>query len=197
VRALLLSGFGTDWGEFDFTGHNGLLETVRSLEIPTLGICGGHQFLGWAFGAPWGPLGPLDPGEADAHPDIAPGMRKEMGKLRVQLVAEDPLFAGLSEQPVVDLGHYWQLLEVPTGWRLLASSPICRVQAMRHPERPLYGTQFHPHFFDEQHQDGKQILDNFFQIAGIVPQAEEVAQMTAWRRYLDMVAQRQPQGRIS
>ncbi|MCX8182985.1 MAG: hypothetical protein N3F08_00990 [Crenarchaeota archaeon] len=47
----------------------------------------------------------------------------------------------------------------------MASTEECRIQVMKHRERPLYGVQFHPQIFDEEHPDGRKILENFFKIA--------------------------------
>ncbi|MEM2936517.1 MAG: hypothetical protein QW231_05010 [Candidatus Bathyarchaeia archaeon] len=42
---------------------------------------------------------------------------------------------------------------------------IIDIQAVKHKKRPLYGVQFHPQIYTEEHPDGKKILENFFRIA--------------------------------
>ena len=37
-----------------------------------------------------------------------------------------------------------QVVEVPGGFGLIATSDYCRVQAMQHESLPIYGVQFHP-----------------------------------------------------
>jgi GMP synthase (glutamine-hydrolysing) len=44
---------------------------------------------------------------------------------------------------------------------LLASGDHCRIEAMRHRTRPLYGTQFHPEACAEPFLHGKRLLANF------------------------------------
>lgn len=40
---------------------------------------------------------------------------------------------------------------------------------IKHRDRLLYGTQFHPEAYDEAHLDGKKLLQNFFRLAGVLP----------------------------
>jgi GMP synthase (glutamine-hydrolysing) len=61
--------------------------------------------------------------------------------------------------------HYCEVRELPPGFTLLATNDNCRVQAMRHPERPLYGTQFHPEGYTDYYADGQQLLRNFFALS--------------------------------
>jgi len=56
---------------------------------------------------------------------------------------------------------------MPKGFMNMASTTECRVQAIKHRQKPIYGTQFHPESYDDQHQDGKTVLNNFFRIARI------------------------------
>jgi GMP synthase-like glutamine amidotransferase len=182
VRALMLGGSTVDWHDFDLHQFDPLADAIRTGEFPTIAFCGGHQWLGHAHGSQWGPVGRLAPGEADPAPQMAPGWRKEVGFMPVDTLEDDPLFAGLPTAPVMYQSHYWHLHDVPVGWRLLATRPTCRVQAMRHPDLPIYGTQFHPEQYDSAHTDGITLLRNFFAMAGIAPRDGEIAQMTRWFR---------------
>ncbi len=42
--------------------------------------------------------------------------------------------------------------ELPDGFRTTASNETCQIQAMQQKGRRLYGVQFHPELFDEQHR---------------------------------------------
>ena len=57
--------------------------------------------------------------------------------------------------------HYCEVKKLPKGFELLASSDHCRIEAMRHKHKPLYGTQFHPEAYDEPFLHGKRLLENF------------------------------------
>lgn len=41
------------------------------------------------------------------------------------------------------------------------------MEAIRHKEKPLYGTQFHPERYDQDHRDGETLLLNFLRVAGL------------------------------
>jgi GMP synthase-like glutamine amidotransferase len=165
VRAVVISGHSTLIDDYDPRDLAPLVEIIRETSMPLLGLCGGHQLIGLAFGEQPAPMGPLAPGEHDPKPDLAPGMRKEWGPFRVRISGQDPLFDGLGETVVVEQRHFWELKTVPPGFVRLAGSEACPVQAMRHSSRPLYGVQFHPELYSELHPDGRAILANFFRLA--------------------------------
>ncbi len=163
--AMVISGNTADWSEYDFATLAGLRETIRAAPIPILGICGGHQLIGHAHGAHWGPLGPVRDGVIDPDPRFAPGLRKERGYLPIDVDRSSPMFQGLSDAPVVFQSRYWHLTGVPLGFAACASSLDSPIQAIARQDRPVYGVQFHPERYDDEHRDGEAILQNFFAIA--------------------------------
>jgi GMP synthase-like glutamine amidotransferase len=167
VRAIVVSGHSTLIDDYDPRSLAPLVEIIRETSAPLLGLCGGHQLIGLAFGASAAPMGRLAPGEADPHPDLAPGMRKEWGPYPVRLSRRDPLFEGLGERVIVEQRHFWELKSVPAGFVHLATSDACLIQAIRHQSRPLYGVQFHPERYTDVHPDGQAMLANFFRLAGL------------------------------
>jgi acetyl esterase/lipase/GMP synthase-like glutamine amidotransferase len=138
---------------------------IRSTRIPILGLCGGCQLIGSAYGARTTPMRKLHAGESDPNSKYHPGQFKEWGFLPVEIVKTDPLFAGLPSQIEVREMHAFQMADPPTGFDLLASTTECRVQAIKHRERILYGVQFHPEAYDAEHPHGQTLLANFFRIA--------------------------------
>src|SRR5262245_39434012 len=164
ARAVIISGHSTLIDDYEPRDLAPLVELIHETSRPMLGLCGGHQLIGLTFGGRAAALGPLAPGERDPNPDVAPGMRKEWGPCRVEISADDPLFAGLDATVVVEQRHYWEVKGVPAGFVPLASSAACAIQAIRHEHRPLYGVQFHPEKYSEQHPDGRAILVNFFRL---------------------------------
>lgn len=166
VKAIAISGNTTDWEFYDFTTFAPLFEIIQSGTMPVIGLCGGHQLIGLAYHAQCGPLRKLRPGEAEIG-DFAPGWFKEVGYLPVTVIQEDPLFAGLGKQPVFFESHYWEIKELPPEFECLASTEECKIQAMRHRQFPIFGTQFHPEVNSAENRDGRKLLANFFTIAGV------------------------------
>jgi GMP synthase (glutamine-hydrolysing) len=175
VRAVVLSGHSTLIDDYDRRQLAPLLGLIRETSTPLLGLCGGHQLIGLAFGATPAPMGRLASGEIDPNPDLAPGMRKEWGASRVCISTRDLLFAGLGDTVVVEQRHFWELKALPAGFVQLAASDACPIQAIRHESRPLYGVQFHPERYSELHPDGRTILANFFRLIGPTARRSETA----------------------
>lgn len=185
VRALILSGNVTDWDAYDPADLQPLREIVRDGSLPILGLCGGLQFIAMAHGAAVGPIRELESGEPDPDDSYASGYFKEWGFTRLRVVKPDPLFDRL-ESPVFLEAHYWEVKSVPEGFDLLASTDVCRVQALRRRGTLVYGTQFHPEAYitKPSHRDnclvklvypagytatqpaGHRLLANFFRTTG-------------------------------
>jgi GMP synthase (glutamine-hydrolysing) len=121
-----------------------LSEFVRRLEVPTLGICFGHQLLGVLTGARVGSKTMLEGWET------------------VRILRPARLFKGMGGEVRVLESHreFLSLDSVAAaGWQVLADSGSCPVEAMRHIELPLYGVQFHP---ERSGENGRQVVGNFY-----------------------------------
>ena len=108
------------------------LARVVEADIPTLGICYGHQLLAHALGGVVG---------------RTPGGR-ESGTVEVRFLPEatlDPLLTGLGESAPLNTSHGQSVLEPPQGAVILAASPQDPNHAMRVAPR-AWGLQFHPEF---------------------------------------------------
>ena len=187
VRAVVISGNATAFDAYGSEPFAAMQQIIRAAEQPIIGFCGGHQLIALTHGAEVGPIRRLRAGEPDQTDLSGPGYLKEWGFTPVTRVAEDPLFEGLGPTPTFLEMHYWEAKQVPEGFRLLASTENCRVQAMRRVDRLVYGTQFHPEAFTEWPQDdrnemvntvylqgyagvapdGRTLLGNFFRLAGV------------------------------
>jgi len=174
IRALVISGCTADWSEYSEADLAEMYHIIQAADLPILGLCGGHQLIALAYGTPVGLMRRLEEGEEDVCPDLGPGYHKEWGFTPVRLLKADPIFEGLGEEPVFFQAHYWEVKEVPPGFELLASTDVCRIQAIRHVGRLVYGTQFHPEYCyfskeeEKEYDDGRKLLANFFRMAGIL-----------------------------
>lgn len=170
VKALIITMMDRSVDD-EFTGR--LLALIRATEIPTIGFCGGHQLIARAYGSRESQMRRLKAGEKDPRPAYHPGWFKEWSFTPVKIVKPDPLFDGFRDEAVVREYHAFEVKKLPPEFELLASSDECRIQAMKHKTKRMYGTQFHPEHFDDQHPDGERIVANFFTIAGLRKKAPE------------------------
>lgn len=83
----------------------------------------------------------------------------------MQILQPDPLFKGCKPVIYVQEFHSWEVKELSRELQLLASSSTCKIQAFKHHQKCIYGTQFHPEISSKHYPDGKQIVSNFFRIA--------------------------------
>lgn len=144
-----------------------MAELVKLTSKPFIGFCGGHHFVYLTYGGKSGVIRKLQPGERDPAPKYYPGYYKEWDFMPVRVVKRDPLFDGLPDEIIVPQRHYAECKQLPPEFELLASSAECKVQAIKHRQRPVYSTQFHPEMYDDEHSHGKLLLQNFFRLAGI------------------------------
>ncbi|MCI4336780.1 MAG: GMP synthase subunit A [Thermoplasmata archaeon] len=136
--ALSLEGSDTPLGRVS--------EWINTIDVPVLGICVGHQYLARQFGG-----------------TVRHSGQPEFGRVQVSVDAPDhPLFAGLPATFQVWESHNDDVIRLPEGWRGLAHSASCPVQAMAHPTRPIMGLQFHPEV--EHTEGGREIFRHFIDL---------------------------------
>jgi GMP synthase (glutamine-hydrolysing) len=155
---IILSGQSHPWDKYSSESLGGVFEVIKKAAQPILGVCGGHQQIALAFGAPVGLMGRDEPGEGYE------GAKRERGFFPVQLKKANGLFKNLPSTITVWHSHFDEVKQIPKGFHVTASNRTCQIQAMQHDRRPLFGVQFHPELFDNEHQDGRQALDNFLQM---------------------------------
>ena len=129
-------------------GYKNEVDFMKSTQKPVLGICFGHQLLAIAFGA-----------------EVMGMDKKVEGYYMVQRISDNEIFEGLRERFLVCESHQEMVADIPFDFELLAGSPNCPVEVMRHDRLPIFGVQFHPERFDDKHPAGRNILENFFKLA--------------------------------
>jgi anthranilate synthase component 2 len=123
------------------------IEYVATLgtEIPTLGVCLGHQAITEAFGG---------------KVDLAPEPRH--GKTSTITHDGEGLFAGLENPFIATRYHSLASVSLPPALEACAWSLEDEViQGIRHVELPITGVQFHPESI--MTTQGKELLRNFLE----------------------------------
>lgn len=114
-------------------------------EIPTLGVCLGHQAICLAYGG-----------------KVTYASRLMHGKQSMtRFDAECPLFAGVPEEAPVARYHSLAAEEssLPECLKVTARTTEGEIMAVMHREAPIFGVQFHPESILTP--DGRQMLSNF------------------------------------
>lgn len=125
---------------------------VRVLEsgVPVLGICYGLQIMTKKLGG-----------------EVKRSERKEYGRTYIKLEKENDIFKGLKRgngRLQVWMSHGDSVEKMPPGFVKLASSENTPYAAVYHPQRRLYGLQFHP---EVSHTPcGRDIIRNFLEVCG-------------------------------
>ncbi len=122
---------------------------VFELGVPVLGICYGMQTMAAQLGGRVEGSREREFGHADLHPcgsgALLEGIEDESG----------PDGARLD----VWMSHGDRVLEMPPGFRLMASTGNCPIAAIADDDRRFYGVQFHPEVTHTSR--GQEILDRF------------------------------------
>jgi GMP synthase (glutamine-hydrolysing) len=147
ATAIVLSGSTAAWSERDPAELARLGDAVRDAGRPVLGICAGMQ------------LQALFAGGA-----LAPAARAEHGFLPIDVHDTTDLLRHWPDEVVVFQDHTDEITVLPDGFRVLASSKDCRIQAIADAERRWWGTQFHPEESNVEHPAGREVLETFFSL---------------------------------
>ncbi len=149
ASSIVLSGSSAPWSVRDPGELNRLGEAILAASRPVLGICAGMQLQARFAGGTLGPYG-----------------SSEHGFLPIQIHDGADLLRGLPAEVVVFQDHDHEIATLPAGFRVLAASAECAIQAFADPERRWWGTQFHPEEFRPEHPAGEQVLRTFFALIG-------------------------------
>lgn len=144
IDGLVLSGGAPRIGIETNLGN--CAEYLEKANFPVLGICAGHQYMARFFGG-------------NAKPSKVP----EFGKIELTLLSKDnELFDGVPGKSIVWESHNDEVAVLPKDFEILGESENCKIQAMKHKNKPFYGLQFHPEV--EHTEYGEQIFKNFVKI---------------------------------
>jgi GMP synthase (glutamine-hydrolysing) len=156
---IILSGQSHPWNRYSSESLAGIFYVIRNAAKPILGVCGGQQQIALAFGAPVGLIERAAPGEGYE------GAFRERGFCSVNLESDtDGIFSGLPETITVWESHCDEVKALPADFVCTAANQVSDIQAMQHTSLPLFGVQFHPELFDDEHPHGRTILENFLKL---------------------------------
>jgi GMP synthase-like glutamine amidotransferase len=181
--AIVLSGTLRDFDYYQQSILDDFGHFVRETKIPVLAICGGHQLVGLSFGARVVTLDKLE-----QHEQRLERPHEYQYRFIRIIDPEDPIFKNINcsdqETPARILrvwqNHGLQLDRVPEGFKLLATSYLCRNQMMvkRSDGQLIYTVQFHleKSFEDwnknrtrwehpNDSRDGRILFENFLTLA--------------------------------
>ncbi len=116
--------------------------------IPVLGVCLGHQSIGYAYGG-----------------DVIRAPYLMHGKISKIYHEEDSIFKGIS-RPFNATRYHSLIIDrstCPDCLEIIAETEDGLIMGIRHKEAPVYGVQFHPESILTE--SGKTILKNFLSIA--------------------------------
>ena len=189
--AIVMSGTYSDFDYYNPEHLAKFASFIKETKIPVLAICGAHQLVGAAFGAPLKTLDDLDLSEKRAD-------RVVEYQYRFIKITDttDPIFSDVagdihSSNAWQDYTKYDDILRVwqnhgvqvegvPAGFKLLATSYLCKNQMMvkRSEGQMIYCVQFHleksfedwsknPTRWEHQNEsrDGRILFENFLKLA--------------------------------
>jgi len=187
--AMVMSGTFSDFDYYNPEHIEKFEEFIHKTKIPVLAICGAHQLVGFAFGARLTTLDDLDLAEKRSDRLV------EYQYRFVKIVdKKDPIFEGnddrksgvwqdyTTEDDILRVwqNHGVQVEGVPDGFKLLATSYLCKNQMMvkRSDGQLIYCVQFHleKSFEDwsknptrwehpNESRDGRILFENFLRLA--------------------------------
>jgi GMP synthase (glutamine-hydrolysing) A subunit len=112
--------------------------------LPILGICLGHQILAEFFG------GEVREAEVGEYADST-----------IFVDDEDQILKGFGPSFDAWVSHRDEVKTLPKGFKKLAHSETCEIEAMAHLKLPLFGVQFHPEV--EHTPKGPLLFRNFLE----------------------------------
>ncbi|HIZ51816.1 MAG TPA: glutamine-hydrolyzing GMP synthase [Candidatus Pseudomonas excrementavium] len=125
-------------------------QVVFELAVPVLGICYGMQTMAAQLGGA-----------------VQGSEEREFGYARVDLAGKSRFLDGIEDAVADDgvlsldvwMSHGDKVIDLPEGFKVLASTPSCAIAAMGDDARNFYGVQFHPEVTHTK--QGLRILSRF------------------------------------
>ncbi|HEY4779625.1 MAG TPA: chorismate-binding protein [Solirubrobacterales bacterium] len=135
-------------------------EAIRRCEVPLLGVCLGHQGLGWVHGG-----------------RVVPAPEPMHGRVRAVEHGGAPLFAGIPARFEATRYHSLCLERpLPDALEEIAWADDGVPMAVVHRTRPQWGVQFHPESIATEH--GRRLLANFRDLTSAGPRPDSLGELS-------------------
>lgn len=145
IKGVILSG--SPYSVYDPAAFKTDLSRFRG-KLPVLGICYGAQFIAYTSGG-----------------KVEPAVAREYGRANLETIdMADELFSGINPGSQIWMSHGDTITELPSDFKIIASTADVPVAAFRVTGEKTWGVQFHPEVFHTL--DGMLLLDNFLNICG-------------------------------
>ncbi|MFW9909868.1 MAG: glutamine-hydrolyzing GMP synthase [Candidatus Thorarchaeota archaeon] len=131
IKGVILSGGPRTASQRDL--EKPFKENIKLLEerkIPILGICFGHQLLAVFYGGM-----------------LEPGGNPEYGSTFVSIADTESILKYLEQKQRVWMSHSDQVVSIPSGFSVLATSKDGHIAAFQNSEETVFGVQFHPEVY--------------------------------------------------
>ena len=139
---IIISGAPLLLTEIDTSIYLEKVNILLKSNLPTLGICFGHQLIGMHFGA-----------------NISKGEERR-GDEEIKILKPSKLFKDINTPLIIQQEAHLEEITLPDGFVLIATSKRTKNEAMEHKEKSIWGTQFHPEVSGEL---GQKIIKNFLE----------------------------------
>lgn len=147
IKAIILSGSTAHLQDSSHLSmYKSEIRLLRRVKVPILGICFGHQLIGKAFGS-----------QIHALPRFIHGFKS------VKILEPNEIFSSWRKETEIILSQSHQdcITNLPDDFILLAQSESCKIEAITHEKKSIYGVQAHIERASHEKPDGWQILKNF------------------------------------
>jgi GMP synthase-like glutamine amidotransferase len=147
VSGIILSGGkGNPYEPLNLTAN---FVAMMNFDVPILGFCLGHEIIAVA-------------GRGRIRKLPLYQNKKELVTISKP---DDPIFAGIDKTEVLlQEKHSFEVFKLPNNFEILGHSAVCKIEIMRHKEKPIYGFQSHP---EVSKPEGIKMVANFLEMCGL------------------------------
>ena len=139
VQGVILSGGPNSVYEKDSPQVD---QEIFSSGIPILGICYGLHLIAYKNGG-----------------EVKPGKKREYGEKVIKIQEKGKLFTGLDDKETVWFSHGDEVVKLPQGYRVMATTDESHIAAFANETASIYAIQFHPEVAHTL--KGMRMLENF------------------------------------